>query len=438
MRWVWFMLGVTFGIAFFSVPALAQSDYTFDLAEIEKEVEKRPYSLGGFLEFKPSLFILDRDAAFYRLKFYDRNEGKVSEQFDFRLRPEGSLQKGIVSAFARIDALLRYDYEGWDSDETLFEGFITVKPNQNISLDAGKQVLKWGTGYAWNPVSFIARPKNPEDPAEDLEGFVMLNANFVKSFKGPLTTLALTPVLLPVTVDINSDFGEEDHLNVAAKLYFLLWDTDIDLMFFAGGSRANRYGFDFARNLKSNLEIHGEWALITDFEKKTVDREGNLDTERSDVISALVGLRYLTAREMTMILEYYHNGRGLTQSEFEDFIAFVDASYETFVTNGDDSSLRRASKLASGTYAKPNPMRDYLYLRMSQKEPFGLLYSDLALTTIYNLTDRSSVIIPEFSHSPITNLELRWRVNFLVGGSDSEYGEKANDYKIELRARYFF
>ena len=107
MRWAWLLLGVTFGIAFFFVPALAQSDYTFDLAEIEKE----PYSLGGFLEFKPSLFILDRDAAFYRLKFYDRNEGKVSEQFDFRLRPEGSLQKGMVSAFARIDALLRYDYE---------------------------------------------------------------------------------------------------------------------------------------------------------------------------------------------------------------------------------------------------------------------------------------------------------------------------------------
>ena len=37
---------------------------------------------------------------------------------------------------------------------------------------------------AWNPVSFVARPKNPADPTEDLEGFFMLNANFVKSFEG--------------------------------------------------------------------------------------------------------------------------------------------------------------------------------------------------------------------------------------------------------------
>jgi hypothetical protein len=33
-------------------------------------------------------------------------------------------------------------------------------------LDAGKKVVKWGKGYAWNPVAFVDRPKNPEDPEE--------------------------------------------------------------------------------------------------------------------------------------------------------------------------------------------------------------------------------------------------------------------------------
>jgi len=30
------------------------------------------------------------------------------------------------------------------------------------------------------------------------------------------------------------------------------------------------------------------------------------------------------------------------------------------------------------------------------------------------------------------------RSAFLIGGKHTEYGEKLNDYKIELRARYYF
>jgi len=39
---------------------------------------------------------------------------------------------------------------------------------------------------------------------------------------------------------------------------------------------------------------------------------------------------------------------------------------------------------------------------------------------------------------PITHLQLRLRGAFLVGGNDSEFGEKQNDYKVELRVRYYF
>lgn len=68
-----------------------------------------------------------------------------------------------------------------------------------VTVEVGKKVTKWGKGYAWNPVAFADRPKNPEDPLEALEGFYVLSADFVKSFQGPLKTLAFTPVVLPVT-----------------------------------------------------------------------------------------------------------------------------------------------------------------------------------------------------------------------------------------------
>ena len=97
-----------------------------------------------------------------------------------------------------------------------------------------------------------------------------------------------------------------------------------------------------------------------------------------------------------------------------------------------------AQKLAEGVYGKPNPMRDYLYFRASQKEPFDILYFTPALTSIINLQDGSLIVIPELTYSPITNLDLRFRTSVLIGGKGAEYGEKQNDYRVDLRIRYYF
>ena len=51
----------------------AQEEYTFDLSEIEKKA----FQFGGYLEFRPVLFGMDRDSGLYKLKFYDLEEGKT-------------------------------------------------------------------------------------------------------------------------------------------------------------------------------------------------------------------------------------------------------------------------------------------------------------------------------------------------------------------------
>jgi hypothetical protein len=307
-----------------------------------------------------------------------------------------------------------------------------------LAVDLGKKVAKWGKGYAWNPVAFVDRPKNPEDPEEALEGFYLATGNVIRSFAGPLKTVAFTPVILPVYEHVNNDFGEKNHINFAAKLYFLLYDTDIDVMVFTGGSRTARYGVDFAKNLQTNLEIHGEWAYLTNVQTRFVNAQGQAFSRTADVMSYLLGLRYLTPQETTFILEYYYNGTGFTQSEVQDFVTFVDDGYATFQRTGNASGLQRAQTLAEGVYGRPNPMRHYLYFRASQKEPFDILYFTPALTSIVNLSDGSFNVIPELVYSPRTNLELRFRGVGLFGGQGTEYGEKQNDYRLELRVRYFF
>jgi hypothetical protein len=307
-----------------------------------------------------------------------------------------------------------------------------------LTLEAEKKTLKWGKGYAWNPVSFIDRPKDPDEPDLALEGFWLLSADFIRSFSGPLKTLSFTPVFLPVLEKINDQFGTKEKANLAAKLYLLLYDTDIDFIVFTGGSRTTRYGADFSRNVTANFEVHGEFAYVEDFQKRHLDAGGNILGSTYDAASYLLGIRYLSERETTYILEYYRDGTGFTKGEFRDFYRFVDRAYDQFLATGNDALLGRAANLGQGNYGRPSPMKSYLYLRISQKEPCDILYFTPAVTTILNLKDQSFSLAPEIAYTGLTNLELRLKTTFLVGGRETEFGEKPFDYRLEFRARYYF
>ena len=83
-------------------------------------------------------------------------------------------------------------------------------------------------------------------------------------------------------------------------------------------------------------------------------------------------------------------------------------------------------------------MRDYLYLRISHKEPFEILYLTPAITGLYNLRDRSFSVSPEILYTGVTNMPVRLKGTVLSGGRRTEYGEKQNDYKAELSLKYYF
>ena len=83
-------------------------------------------------------------------------------------------------------------------------------------------------------------------------------------------------------------------------------------------------------------------------------------------------------------------------------------------------------------------MQDYLYLRISQKEPFDILYFTPALTGIYNLDDRSFSISPELLYTGITNLEFRLKGTFLYGERLTEFGEKRMTTGLNFESAIFF
>ena len=411
-----------------------EDKYTFDVSE----TEKKPYHFGGYVEAKPVLFGLDKDSALYKLKFYNRNEGKTLEEYNFKIQLEGSYETDISRFYFKTNTDYKHSYLGDDEKSDFYEGYLTIKPSPSWKMDAGKKTFKWGKGYAWNPVAFVDRPKNPDDPDLNLEGFVVASADYIRSFSGPLKTLSVTPVLVPVSEHVNDDFGKSTHLNTAGKVYLLLYDTDIDFVFLTGASRPSRMGMDFSRNITTNLEVHGEFARINDFTQSYIAADGSSHQTVYDATSWLLGLRYLTEKDATYIIEYYRNGTGFTGQEMEDYFTFVHNAYDSYLSTGNDALLQKAAAVTEKNYSRPNVGQKYLYLRVSQKDPFDILYWTPALTCIVNVEDGSYSLSPEIMYTGITNLELRLKAMVLAGDRLSEFGEKPYDYRLELRARYYF
>jgi hypothetical protein len=57
---------------------------------------------------------------------------------------------------------------------------------------------------------------------------------------------------------------------------------------------------------------------------------------------------------------------------------------------------------------------------------------------LYNVDDHSFSVSPDVIYTGFKDLEFRLRATAPVGDPLTEWGEKPNDYKIELRARYYF
>lgn len=410
--------------------AAGAAEYRFDLAEIEA----RPYELSGFVEAKAEHFRLRSAAALFPLSFAGETPRRRLDRGTAGAELAGKFKQGVFTAYGRLAGSAAADAYRSGSTTSVLEAGLRASPAEGLSFDVGKQVQRWGKGYAWNPVGFFERPKDPNDPQLAREGFVMASADWVKSLTGPLAAVGLTPVLLPVSSRVNRDYGTGSHGNFGAKLYLLVADTDIDLLWAAAGSRPRRIGFDFSRNLGPQLEVHGEWAR-TSAGAGRAPGSGAAPSRSGRSESWLLGARYLTDNEVTWIAELYRNGAGFDEAQLAAFYGLLDAA---FGAGGTAAQQAQALALAQAGYARNNPGRRYAYLRVSAKDPFEQLYFTPALTAIVNLDDRSFQLTPELLYTGWQNVELRARAIGLAGRDGSEFGEKPAARRLELSLKLFF
>lgn len=340
----------------FLISSLFCDDYDFDMDAIEQ----KSYEYGGYIKTED--------------KFQRLNHSRNHQNF---LHLEALLDFSYDYDILKLNSSLasNYDYvkNKTAHGKTFFnELYIDAKPNNNHTFLFGKKSLKWGKGYFLNPVSFFDRPKDPSDPTIAREGFIVAKYNYNKSLDGELKNISLDAVYLPSTSDINKDYytlltNSKDANNAALKLYMLLYDTDIDIIYSYSDETNEKIGIDFSKNLQTNFEIHGEYA-------KTLNKS----------FSYLLGIRYLTEYELTLISEYLYNSKP--------------------------------------TY--PFTGKDYLLTLLTQKDPLDILYLNLYYKNMTNLQDDSMQNKVGFSYAFKNNLEIDISYNINNGTDSSEFGTK--------------
>lgn len=394
-----------------------QAEYEFQL----EEFTKKTWEWQGSITLSGAHKEYNRDSVFYPLRFpeEDIRSGQESElilslegrwDWDWSrlyLAGDGAARSGVNPDTQEDQALLREGY--WE--------LAVFSPH---SLQLGKQLLRWGKGYAFNPVAFLERPKNPEDPEADREGLWLAQGLLIFGQWGVLQNSSLQAVYLPIREEANNDF--QDNLETgeeiwALRLYALIGTTDIDLYTVGLVKRDSEFsGIDFSSNLTSYFEIHGEYArgALSDPIDETSEQW-------------LLGLRYLTENDITWILERYHTDQGMTAEESENL-------YRSLQTKPNPSLQTTAASIQQSRTVN----RTYGYLKASIQEPFDWLYVTTSIALLQNLDDASRSWLLLASYLPVTNLELKGSWQYFEGNRFTHYGENLAAQKLTLTVGYSF
>ncbi len=365
-------------ITFLKVQA---DEYDFDM----ESIEKKPYEYSGYLRLDDKMQNLYGDGD---TQNYIHAEGL----FNFSYRYE---QLKLQSSFMGTQDYLKDDVN--EHEAIINDLNIEGKLSTSHLLLAGKKSLMWGKGYFYNPVAFFDRPKDPLQPTQAREGYYLSKYNYNKSFNSVLKNLSFDLVYLPANDSLNKDYyseitNNEDSNNIAARIYLLLYDTDIDFIYNYSDVITDKVGIDFSKNIKTNFEIHGEYANL--FESG---------------YSYLLGIRYLTEFELTIISEYLFQSNGLNEQEIQN-----------------------------SSVLTPFIAKDYFITLITQKEPFDLLYFSVYYKNMTNLQDYSQQNKIGSTYSFKTNIDLDISYNINSGKPLSEFGKKNVEDFLWIRATWNF
>jgi len=319
---------------------------------------------------------------------------------------------------------------------TLRELFFKFSPTSALDFTSGRAILKWGTGYAYNPTGVIEPRRHPSDPSDRLRQFRGLDLAQADFY---FRASSLTLVYLN-TLQTGGKWQLANDHRLAMRLSTLFHGFDVSLIGFWEKSRRGKIGLNFTKVLGAALEVHGEFLgqrgseapqhlIITANAPDTLFRFPPFaplhEHKRRLFGKYLAGLQYTFGGKTNLAVEYFHNDEGLSGGDWQrflDYLVFANRQLSNPKWLGPQGHLAAANLLwSTGVFSTTGSTRDYLFVRFYSS---GLASTRISgeLSALKNLHEASAVVIPTLSvylgHE--ISAYLRWSGFF--GKRESEFG----------------
>jgi hypothetical protein len=334
----------------------------------------------------------------------------------------------------------------------LREAYAVLTVNDHWDLSVGKKLVKWGTGYGYNPSGFVDPPKDPRDPADRLElnqGTELVQANYVNG-QNTFDLVYFAPRLFFARDPIRS----RDRL---AMRYNRFWrGVDLSGMVLLASGEADRLGCNFSYVLGSRLELHGELALHR--QRPGLDRKGQLLVDlgpgwldqapetaafdgRPVRAQSVIGGTYAPKGGWTVIVEWHHDGEGLSSAENHfvyDRLRQQSLGAVEYLENGNPSAGAAIMGLmdVAGRLSGIRANRDTLFLVGSVS--WGRERFSLQNVLLGQFQDRSAAWIPQLFVQMGRHWQVYARHCAFLGKPASEFGSSIYTSLSNLGLRYNF
>ncbi len=310
-----------------------------------------------------------------------------------------------------------------------------ISLSDNVNLLIGKKILKWGTGYAFNPTGVIEPQRSPSDPTDRLS---QNDGRTLVSLTAYSRTSSFTFVYVNDAV-ISTRAFQWGAQEAAVRAYFFLNGLDLSLVGHYREFDRLQIGGNGSYVIGDNLELHAEFLgqrgsslkihpiILTDNASQVFLSDPTaplFDRSSKLFLKMLLGGQYTFDNGINVILEYYHNDEGLSGKEWQRWMNFV--TFHNAVLQGTtavDESLQPLSRAnlywALSTLSPRGTLRDYIFARGSwSDEPWNT-----EAIAFIDIDDGGSLtVVPTLSWQVSKFASIYTRAAAYFGGRGTEFG----------------
>lgn len=380
---------------------------------VDDELKEKRIGLSG--EIKSDMNKWEYDRKYDWLGTGDKSkdsENRIITDFLIDIR----LDDGVKSF---IDLELSYNPDKDDEfDIDIKELFIDNNWQNKIYFRNGKQVLKWGRNYFWNPTDLVNIDKKYFfDLDKRREG--------VYGTKVHIPSGATRNIYFFIGKD---DEDGTDEQSFAGKYEFLIGKTEMAFSAWYKKNYEPVFGFDFSSRIGS-VDVRGEVSLSDgDNFYKMNEKTFALEKDTDWVPRVSLGFtKYFDHGDIkerfSVTGEVYYNGNGYTENIFKIIDEHAPDAKTTFIEQVYQPFSN--SKYYAGVF--------------TTFKKFFISDLNLSVNVIVNLVDDSVAISSGFNYRPLLkDYEIELKLNSNIGKENSEATYSGNLYHIYFGTTYWF